>query len=80
MKNKIIIGFGLIFFVIVFRFYFGIYVHEEFGDKNLFLKHRPVWKWKFYSPIRMSDLKIKDLTIEKQIEEKYYDEFIRKNN
>lgn len=67
------------FFAIVFRFYFGIYVEEEFGDKNLFLKHRPIWKWKFYSPIGMSDLKIKDLTIEKQIEEKYYDEFIKKN-
>jgi hypothetical protein len=79
MKNKIIIGFVLIFFAISFRFYFGIYVHDEFGDKNLFLKHRPVWKWKFYSPIGMSDLKIKDLTIEKQIEEKDYDEFIRKN-
>lgn len=79
MKKKLIIGFGLILFAIAFRFYFGIYVEEEFGDKNLFLKHRPIWKWKFYSPIGMSDLKIKDLTIEKQIEEKYYDEFIRKN-
>ena len=68
----------VLFFVIV-RLFFGIFVDEEFGDKTLFIKHRPTWKWKFYSPIGMSDTKIEDLSIEKQIEEKYLDEFVRKN-
>ena len=79
MKKKIGIGIFIITFTILIRLFFGIYVDDEFGDESLFLKHRPTWKWKFYSPIGMSDLKIEDLTKEKQIEEKYYDEFIRKN-
>ena len=79
MKKKVLIGTFIIVAIISFRFCFGIYVDDEFGEENIFLKHRPTWKWKFYSPIGMSDLRIDDLTIEKQIEEKYYDEFVRKN-
>ncbi|WP_300569264.1 hypothetical protein [Flavobacterium sp.] len=79
MKKKIGIGIFIIAFTILIRLFFGIYVDDEFGDENLFLKHRPIWKWKFHSPIGMSDLKIEDLTKEKQMEEKYYKEFIRQN-
>jgi hypothetical protein len=46
----------------------------------MFIKHRPTWKWKFYSPIGMSDSKMEELSEEKQVEEKYYDEFVRKKH
>jgi len=26
------------------RFGLGVYVHDEFGDTHLFIKHRPIWK------------------------------------
>ena len=79
MNKKVLIGTLTITFILLFRLFVGMKVDDEFGERDLFLKHRPTWKWKFYSPIRMSDLKIEDLSKEKQIEEKYYEEFIRKN-
>jgi hypothetical protein len=79
MKKRFFGGIILFIIIALFRLFFGVYVDDEFGDESLFIKHRPIWKWKFYSPIGMSDLKMEDLTKEKQIEEKYYDEFIRKN-
>jgi hypothetical protein len=79
MNKRFFGGIILLILITSFRLFFGVYVDDEFGDESLFIKHRPIWKWKFYSPIGMSDLRMKDLTKEKQIEEKYYDEFIRKN-
>lgn len=58
------------------RLFCGVYVHDEFGDEALFIKHRPTWKWKFYSPVGMSDLKMEDLTPEQQTEQEYFDEFV----
>jgi hypothetical protein len=78
-KKRIVIGISIIIFSVLVRLFFGVYVDDEFGDKSIFMKHRPTWKWKFYSPIGMSDLRMEDLTKEKQVEEKFYDEFIRKN-
>ncbi|PDS24949.1 hypothetical protein [Flavobacterium branchiophilum] len=79
MNKGLAIGLSIITFLILVRLFFGVHVDDEFGDKSIFVKHRPTWKWKFYSPIGMSDLKMDDLTKEKQIEEKYYDEFVRNN-
>lgn len=79
MKKRFFGGIILFIVITLCRLFFGVYVDDEFGDESLFIKHRPIWKWKFYSPIGMSDLKMENLTTEKQIEEKYYDEFIRKN-
>ena len=79
MNKKVLRGTLTITFILLFRLFVGIKVDEEFGEKDLFLKHRPTWKWKFYSSIGMSDLKLKDLSKEKQVEEKYYEEFVRKN-
>jgi hypothetical protein len=42
-----------------------------------FFKHRPTWKWKFSSPQGMSDIKLEELSEEKQIEQKYFNEFVR---
>lgn len=79
MNKKVVLGTLTITFILLFRLFVGMKVNEEFCEKELFLKHRPTWKWKFYSPIGMSDLKLKDLSKEKQVEEKYYEEFVRKN-
>jgi len=40
------------------------------------MKHCPIWKWEFYSPIGMSDRKIQELSKKEQIEQKYFNEFI----
>lgn len=77
MTNKILIVSLLILLTITFRLFFGVYEDDEFAEKSLFIKHRPTWKWEFYSPIGMSDLSLNDLTKEEQTEEEYYDEFLR---
>lgn len=61
---------------ILIRLFCGVYVHDEFAEKHFFLKHRPIWQWQFYSPIGMSDIKMNDLSLEKQIEQKYFNEFV----
>ncbi|KRT17106.1 hypothetical protein ASU31_05380 [Pedobacter ginsenosidimutans] len=75
MKSKIIFFISFAGISIIFRFFCGVYVHDEFGDKELFIKHRPIWK--FYSPIGMSDIKFEDLSAEEKIEQKYFNEFVR---
>ncbi len=60
------------------RFYTGVYIHDEFGSKHFFIKHRPIWKWTFYSPIGMSDKNINDLSDTEKLEQKLFDEFITK--
>ena len=62
--------------IIVLRFFVGVYSHDEFGGTNLFIKHRPIWKWSFYSPIGMSDIEIKDLSTKEQKEQLLFNEFI----
>lgn len=63
---------------ILLRFFTGIYDHDEFAETHFFIKHRPIWKWKFYSPIGQSDLKLEDLNLGDQKEQLLFDEFIRK--
>lgn len=77
MKKKFILSilFSSVLFLII-RFNFGVYVHDEFLEEHIFLKHRPIWKWRFYSPIRQSDKKIEDLSLEKQYERKMFNEFV----
>lgn len=77
MKKKIFI---LVFTFTMFlgiRFFCGVYHHDEFPEEYFFIKHRPIWKWNFYSPIMMSDTKIEELSKEEQIEQKYFNEFVR---
>ncbi|MNF89356.1 hypothetical protein D3C87_1296570 [compost metagenome] len=76
---KKIIAIGIFIFAIVFtiRLFCGIYIHDEFGERHFFIKHRPTWKWEFYSPLGMSDNKIEELSEENQIEQKYFNEFVR---
>lgn len=79
MKTRTI---GLILFIIIFagifiRLFAGVYIHDEFGETHFFIKHRPIWKWIFRSPVGLSDLKIEDLTKDDQKEQILFDEFIR---
>jgi len=79
-KLKIIAFAGiLVTLLLVMRLFCGIYQHDEYPESHFFIKHRPVWKWYFYSPIGMSDLKYSDLTKEQQKEQDYFDEFISKS-
>lgn len=80
MKTRTI---GLLLFIIIvagiiIRLFAGVYIHDEFGEKHFFIKHRPIWKWSFHSPIGQSDLKYEELTHEDQKEQLLFDEFILK--
>lgn len=77
MKKKFFV-FGLIILILFFRFFFGIYEDDEFGEIHIFKKYRPTWHWYFYSPIGQSDKKIEYLSKEEQIEQKYWNEFIER--
>ena len=59
------------------RLFCGIYIHDEFSEKHFFIKHTPTWKWRFFSPLGQSNLKIEELTEEEQKEQKYFNEFIK---
>lgn len=76
MKKYIVITSVFIISFFFIRFFCGVYTHDEFCDDYFFIKHRPVWKWSFYSPIGMSDTKMEELSKEEQIEQKYFNEFV----
>ncbi len=73
MKKKILI---LIVICISVRFFCGVYDHDEFAETHFFIKHRPIWKWKFHSPIGQSDLQFEELSNTDKIEQKYFNEFV----
>tara|TARA_R110002051_G_scaffold225543_1_gene288471 strand:+ start:309 stop:551 length:243 start_codon:yes stop_codon:yes gene_type:complete len=73
MKKTVVI---LIILVVLGRFFIGVFSHDEFGETHVFVKHKPIWKWNFYSPLGMSDVKLKDLSKEKQKEQILFNEFI----
>lgn len=75
-SNIIILIIGIL---IASKFWIGIYTHDEFGGKHVFIKHRPIWKTFFYSPRAMSDLKLSEMPPEKQNEQILFDEFVLEN-
>ena len=77
MRKKRFIIILTLAFAIGIRLFSGIYIHDEFEETHFFIKHRPIWKWRFYSPIGVSDLKFDDLSREAQKEQLFYNEFIR---
>ncbi len=76
MKKKISIVVFMAALLISVRLFCGVYVHDEFGEKRFFIKHRPTLKWIFYSPIGLTDKKIEDLSEKQKIEQKYFNEFV----
>ena len=79
MQRKTGIILLIIGILIVSKFWIGIFTYDEFGHKVVFIKHRPIWKTFFYSPRGMSDLKLSEMSKEKQKEQKLFDEFILEN-
>ena len=79
LKRKTGILILIIGILIVSKFWVGIYTHDEFGGKNIFIKHRPIWKTFFYSQRGMSDLKLSEMSTEKQNEQILFDEFVLEN-
>lgn len=77
MKVRIIVL--IIGVLLISKYWIGIYAHPEFGDKTIFVKHRAIWKTFFYSPIGESNIKLTDLSIEKQEEQLLFNEFIIAN-
>lgn len=77
MKKIISIGIFIFVSVLITRIFCGVYIHDEFAERHFFIKYRPSWKWTFYSPLGMSDIKIEELSKEKQTEQKYFNEFVR---
>jgi len=77
MKKRILILIFAFATVLIIRLFLGVYEHDEFAESHFFVKHRPTLKWRFYSPQGMSDTKLEELPEEKQIEQKYFNEFIR---
>lgn len=60
------------------RLFCGVFEHDEFNEDIYFIKHRPIWKWRFYSTIGMSDLDTSNLSSEQKREQKLFDEFVAK--
>ncbi|AXO79965.1 hypothetical protein DZC78_06040 [Olleya aquimaris] len=79
MKRKTGIIISIIGILIVSKFWIGIFTHDEFGGKIIFIKHRPIWKTFFYSPRGMSDLKLSEMSTEMQNEQRLFDEFVLEN-
>lgn len=77
MKRKILLViFISVAVIMTIRLFCGVYKHDEYVESYFFIKHRPTWKWEFYSPQGMSDIKFEELSKEKQTEQKYFDEFV----
>lgn len=76
MKRKVVILLLTISILILSKFWVGIYTHDEFGGKHIFIKHRAIWQTFFYSPRGMSDMKLEDMSAERQKEQKLFDEFV----
>lgn len=74
-KHKIAFTIVLTLCVII-RLFCGVFEHDEFGDDVYFIKHKPTWKWRFYSPQAMSDLELNQLTPAQQKEQLLFDEFV----
>ncbi|WP_339625816.1 hypothetical protein [uncultured Winogradskyella sp.] len=75
-KSSIVL---LLLILLISKFWIGVFEHDEFNYKVIFIKHRAIWKTYFYSPRGMSDLKIKDLTVKEQTEQILFDEFVVSN-
>jgi hypothetical protein len=61
---------------ILIRLFIGTYAHDEFNETHIFIKHQPTWKWHFYSPRGMSDMKLEDMAPKSREEQLLFDEYI----
>ena len=73
IKFLVIINLVLCFAV---RFFCGVFEHDEFDEDIYFIKYKPTWKWRFYSPRGMSDLELNQMTNEQKYEQKMFDKYV----
>lgn len=66
----------LLIILLLGRLFAGIFEDDEFGENYFFIKNTPTWKWHFYSPRGMSDLKLDEMTENQKKEQIMYDKFI----
>lgn len=66
----------LLMFLLVLRLFGGVYKDDEFAGKFFFIKHKPAWKWSFYSPRAMSDLPLTEMSEEQKKEQAMYGQFV----
>jgi len=71
----ILIGLFLMLLLVLWLFG-GVYKDDEFAGKFFFIKHKPAWKWSFYSPRAMSDLPLTEMSEEQKKEQAMYDQFV----
>jgi hypothetical protein len=77
MQGKLNIYLILAFLSLLMTWLFvGVSYDDEFFEPTLFTKYKPTFKIKFYSPIGMSDLTLKDLSPDQQLEENTFQEFV----
>lgn len=67
----------LYIFLGVFIYLFsGVYENDEFNEKFFFIKKYPTYKWYFYSPRNLSDMKIEEMNDEQKYEQIMYDKYV----
>ncbi len=76
MRRKMVFVISLLLLGLVSKLWIGIYTDDEFDEKHIFIKHRPIWKTFFYSPRGMRDLETSKMPLDQQNEQKLFDEFI----
>jgi hypothetical protein len=75
MKANFYILPGIVFLILTWLFT-GLFRDDEFYELSIFGKQRPTFKIYFYSPTGQSDLTLKDLSPDKQYEERAFQEFV----
>lgn len=76
MKKIISIILSILVVSVLFRFFVGVYTHDEFAENHMFIKYRPTWHRHFYSPIGQSDSNTNELSNDEKIEQDYWNEFV----
>lgn len=56
--------------------FLGVYRDREFGNRRLFVKHRPTLQFRFYAPLGESDYTLNDLNPEQSHEEIMFREYV----
>lgn len=59
--------------------FLGVYREREFGDRHLFIKHKPTFKISFYAPLGESDRTLNELNPEQSHEEVMYREYVEEH-
>lgn len=79
-NNKHIKLYGaiLLIWIVSVKLFGGVYKDDEFGQKKFFIKHKPSWKFYFYSPRSMSNVTLEEMPENKRSMQIMYDEFVPK--